>query len=148
MEDMDFLLNILKLSDGIIKKDNALITTISNTFNSGKLTEEQEERIKSCLSSFIEGDSNNTNLTLKLAINSISSINKNYLLALITIRNINIYGNPIEAKQVITTKLSDTTIVFDNDRDKFTYYSFLVNLTIRTQDISLIKAAIDKIQSL
>lgn len=148
MSDMSFLLNLLKLSDGIIKDDNVTVQTLADKFNLVTLTLDQHDRIKNNILQFIEGDGTVINSALELAINTINTMNKEYMFALIGIGELNIINDQDNAKAQIIVYLDNTTMVFDNDNDKFNFYSLLVNLTIRLQDIELIEIAILKLESL
>ncbi|MFT5873849.1 MAG: hypothetical protein ACI8WT_002801 [Clostridium sp.] len=144
MEEKEFLLNLLKLTDGLINNDVSIISTIVSDINLGVLTDVQVRKIKDTISSFIYSSQSEINTTLKSIINNIKALNKEYLIALLEIKEISSTNDPIISKELIKSKLNDTTIIFDNNNDKTNYYSLLINLSINLKDSDLIKLAIDK----
>ncbi|EPY6430793.1 hypothetical protein [Clostridium sporogenes] len=144
MENKIFLLNLLQLTSNIIK-DSTEAVTIAGEFNKAELTKDQEGQLKDNINSLINEDINNVSL-LKDVINAIDILNKQYLISMLELRSLNFQNEGF--KKVIYEKLSASDITFDNDTQKYMYYSLLVNLTIASRDTELIKLAIDKIQNM
>lgn len=145
MENKIFLLNLLKLSSNILEGNNEAIK-IAKELNENELNENQQAQLKENINSLINQNLKNISL-LKDVINNIDILNKQYLISTIELRTLD-FQNKTLFKNIISEKLSDTTITFDNNIEKYVYYSLLVNLTIASKDIELIKLAIDKIQSI
>jgi hypothetical protein len=147
MDEKSFLLNLLNLSDGILKNDTNLINTTVANFNSAELTEPQKVKIKENVYNFMNGDTTVSEDTLRNVINSLNCLNKPYLNAVVDLKFVDINGKE-GLKTFVTNKLADTKIVFDSDTDKYSYYYQLSNLAIVTRDVSVIEKAIETVQKL
>jgi len=147
MDEKNFLLSILTLSDGIIKEDTGIVAGATDSLNLTTLKDDQQDTVKNIITTAIY-NTKGINPALKLAISKINGLNEKYLLSLFDVKMITLSNNFLENKQEIEDKLKDSSIVFDNDRDKHSYYFQLVTLTINLQDSDLIKTAFDRIQSI
>lgn len=145
MENRIFLLNLLQLTSNIMENNNEAIKIVEE-FNKVELTKDQQGQLKENIFLLINKSMKNINL-LKEVVSNIKILNKEYLLSLIELKNID-FSNISLLKSIVSKNLSNQTIVFDDNIDKYMYYSLLVNLTIASRDIDLIKLAIDKIQSI
>ncbi|MBU5254984.1 hypothetical protein [Tissierella praeacuta] len=146
MENKAFLLNLLELTNNIIEgKDEAVV--IANKFNSNELEEKQKEQLSDTILSFTDADKIQHVELLKQIISVIDILNKKYLLSIVELKSLD-FANKSLVKKIVSEKLSDETIAFDNEVDKYTFYSLLVHLTISLKEPSLIKLAIDKIQTM
>jgi len=147
MDEKTFLLNLLNLSDGMLKNDTTLINTTISNFNNATLDESQKTKLKENIYNFINGDTAVSKDALKNVINLLNCLNKDYLNAVVDLRFVDI-GNKESLKTFVTNKLADTKIVFDSDTDKYSYYYQLSNLAIVTRDVSVIEKAIEAVQKL
>lgn len=145
MEDKDFLINKLKLSDAIISNDSTSINTVSMVLNNGSLTKDQLDVIKSFIISIYQYETV-TSDTVKLVINSINGLNKDYLLALYDAQTYQVHDRSDTTISAIKNKLN-AAITFDNDTDKLLYFSILSNIVILLRDRDLIALSIQKLQS-
>lgn len=147
MDDKNFLLTLLTLSDNAIKDDLDKLNPIINTLNTAELTTQQIETLNTNVASLIDPGMPNIVDGIKLIINGVTGLNKNYLLALIDIRFLDFKDLSL-AKSLVESKLLDTSITFDNNVVKYNYYYVLSNLAINLKDNALIEQAINMVQSL
>ncbi|BAH06751.1 hypothetical protein [Clostridium kluyveri] len=147
MDDKVFLLNKLNLVNAILGNDAEGVKTVITALNAVTLTTDQITSIKETLISLFDGDTSNLDINLiKSVINQINEINKNYLLNLLELKMLSLRDS--SSKTIIQQKLQDTSIVFDNDNDKYNYYYTLSNYAIVLKDRTLIQAAITVVQAL
>lgn len=147
MDDKVFLLNKLNLVNAILGNDVESVTAVITDLNAITLTTDQITSIKETLISLFDGDITDLNIDLiKSVINQINEINKNYLLNLLELKTLSLRDS--SSKAIIQQKLQDTSIVFDNDSDKYNYYYILSNYAIVLKDRTLIQAAITTVQAL
>lgn len=137
MENKDFLINTLKLADGIKNNNKKAIEEFLLYINSIDITPEEIMIIKDFFK--------NENANIKLVISTISNINcilnKESLIAYIKLRQ-NEYNTSTTLSGIL-----NTDFVFDDESEKFVFYTVLVKKVINFGDSDLIKAAIDKVQT-
>lgn len=145
MENKLFLLNLLKLSSDILENNDEAIT-VAKELNENQLDENQQIQIKQSFDSLTKQNLKDSTI-LREVIKCFGTLNQIYLISLIELREID-FQDKERMKAIIIEKLTDTTIRFDDAKDKYNYYTLLVNLTIASRDVELIKLAIDKIQNM
>lgn len=145
MENKEFLLKKLQISNCLIKKDKKALE-YAKQINMKDLNESQSNSFIELIRSFI--DSSNDFTILKELINILNPMNKTYLLSMIDLRSIDFYSNPSKAEKILKEKLNNKEIIFSNDTEKYLYYSLMVNLTITSKNCDLIGQAINVIQEI
>jgi len=147
MEDKKFILNLLNMANSLLKGNTTELDTSIATFNSVTLTAEQILKIQTTIISFIDKNEIIPYDTLQLTIEALNSINKKYLLSLLKLTLLQ-SSNADASKLMINDMLDDTSIVFDNNNDRYSYYYALSNYAINLKDVILIEKAINSVQNL
>ena len=144
-EKKDMLIKKLELSNYLLT-NNEKVLDLAKELNEKNLENDQKQEISNLLSDYINNDIKDFTL-IKKVIEILDIPNKSYILSIIDLRSINFLNNKENAINTIKLKLNED-IQFNNEFNKYSYYSLIVNLTIISKDVEFIKLAIDKIQSI
>lgn len=138
MENKELIINILNLTQALKNKDYTTIDSIVANLNALEYTTESLTYLKDFLK-----NSFNYKDDLIYVVKGLDVItNKDFFYAFVDIMAFNNLS-----KEKVTEYLN-ATIVFDDSYEKNLYYSALTKQIINVGDPVLIKAAIDKIQSI
>ena len=136
--DTTFLVNFLELVQYIQNNDKENALEIVKIINGYTLEEDQITQLKD----YFRNANDNIEILTIVINNLVIFKNKQSLIKIVELRRAKLLGKE-ELENILNTEYS-----FDDNRDKYLFYSIIVRLVTFLSEPELLKLAINKLQSL